>query len=140
MTIGQLAREAGIRPSAIRYYESLRLLPSPARRSGRRDYTDGAIAHLAIVQFALATGFTLRETRQLVSGFSAGTTAGARWRALAEVKLQEMETLIAQAEAMKSLLKNISGCRCETLVQCGQALHRGRLKWARINRGQGSRE
>ena len=39
--------------------------------------------------------------------------------------------LIAQAEAMKALLKNISGCRCETLVQCGHALHRGRLKWAR---------
>jgi MerR family redox-sensitive transcriptional activator SoxR len=131
MTIGELAREAGIRPSAIRYYESLRLLPPPARRSGRRDYTDGAVAHLAIVQFALATGFTLRETRQLVSGFSAGTTAGARWRALADVKLREMETLIAQAEAMKALLKSISGCRCETLLQCGHALHRGRLKWAR---------
>src|ERR1700736_1360228 len=139
MTIGQLAREAGIRPSAIRYYESLRLLPSPARRSGRRDYTDGAIAHLAIVQFALATGFTLRETRQLVSGFSAGTTAGARGRAPGGGQVEGKETLIAQAEAMKSLLKNISGCRCETLVQCGQALHRGRVKWARINRGQGSR-
>src|SRR5260370_26496278 len=78
MTIGQLGREAGIRPSAIRYYERLGLLPAPERRSGRRDYTDGAVAHLAVVQFALATGFTLRETRQLVRGFSAGTPASTR--------------------------------------------------------------
>jgi len=129
MTIGQLAREAGIRPSAIRYYESLGLLQAPERRSGRREYTDSAVAHLAVVQFALATGFTLRETRQLVRGFSAGTTAGARWRALADVKLREMETLIAQAEAMKGLLSRISRCRCETLAECGRALARTRQTW-----------
>src|SRR6478735_12114358 len=114
MTIGQLAREGGIRPSAVRYYESLGLLPAPERRSGRREYTDGAVAHLAVVQFALATGFTLRETRQLVRGFASGTTAGARWRALAEVKLREIDTLIAQAEAMKELLTRMSRCQCET--------------------------
>jgi MerR family redox-sensitive transcriptional activator SoxR len=90
MTIGQLAREAGIRPSAVRYYESLGLLTAPERRSGRREYTDSAVAHLAVVQFALATGFTLREARQLVRGFAAGTTAGARWRALAEIKLRDI--------------------------------------------------
>lgn len=129
VTIGQLAREAGIRPSAVRYYESLGLLPEPARRSGRRDYTDGAVAHLAVVQFALATGFTLRETRQLVRGFASGTTAGARWRALAEVKLREIDTLIAQAEAMKELLTRMSRCQCETLLQCGRGLARTRENW-----------
>lgn len=129
MTIGQLAREAGIRPSAVRYYESLGLLPAPERRSGRREYTDGAVAHLAVVQFALATGFTLREVRQLVRGFSAGTSAGARWRALAEFKFHEMERLIGQAEAMKGLLSRISRCRCETLAECGRALARTRSTW-----------
>ena len=129
MTIGQLAREGGIRPSAVRYYESLGLLPAPERRSGRREYTDSAVAHLAVVQFALATGFTLREARQLVRGFGAGTTPGARWRALAEIKLREMETLIAQAEAMKGLLTRISRCQCETLVQCGRSLARTRQSW-----------
>jgi MerR family redox-sensitive transcriptional activator SoxR len=129
MTIGQLGREAGIRPSAIRYYERLGLLPAPERRSGRRDYTDSAVAHLAVVQFALATGFTLRETRQLVRGFSAGTPASTRWRALAEVKLRDIDTLIAQAEAMKGLLGRISGCRCETLDECGRGLARVRQTW-----------
>ena len=119
MTIGELAREAGLRPSAVRYYESLGLLPVPDRRSGRRVYTDAA----------LATGFTLRETRQLVRGFSAGTKAGDRWRALAEVKLREMEKLIAQAEAMRGLLLKVSRCRCETLVECGGALARTRQNW-----------
>jgi MerR family transcriptional regulator, redox-sensitive transcriptional activator SoxR len=130
MTIGELAREAGLRPSAVRYYEGLGLLPIPERRSGRRVYTDGAVAHLAVVQFALATGFTIRETRQLVRGFSAGTKAGDRWRALAGVKLLEIERLIAQAEAMRELLTRVSRCRCETLVECGRALARVRQNWS----------
>jgi MerR family transcriptional regulator, redox-sensitive transcriptional activator SoxR len=138
MTIGELAREAGIRPSAVRYYESLGLLPVPERRSGRRVYTDAAVAHLAVVQFALATGFTLRETRQLVRGFSAGTKAGDRWRALAEVKLREMEKLIAQAEAMRGLLTKVSRCRCETLVECGHALAQARQNWSAPRRSRRS--
>ena len=63
MTIGSLARKAGVRPSAVRYYERMGLLPAPLRRSGRRDYDPDAVAQLAVVRFALSTGFTLRETR-----------------------------------------------------------------------------
>ena len=72
MTIGALAKEAGLRPSAIRYYERRGLLPPPIRRSGRRDYDPDAVAQLAIVQFALSTGFTVREAKQLVAEWAAG--------------------------------------------------------------------
>jgi DNA-binding transcriptional MerR regulator len=113
------------------------VLPTPERRSGRREYTDSAVAHLAVVQFALATGFTLRETRQLVRGFSAGTPVSTRWRALAEVKLRDIETLVAQAEAMKGLLGRISRCRCETLDECGRGLARVRQTW--FNTGKARR-
>jgi len=58
VTIGSLARQAGVRPSAIRYYERLGLLPPPPRHGGRRSYDSDAVARLALVQFALATGFT----------------------------------------------------------------------------------
>jgi MerR family regulatory protein len=35
LTIGELARRAGVSASALRYYEELGLLPAPARISGR---------------------------------------------------------------------------------------------------------
>ena len=66
MTIGELSRRAGLRPSAVRYYEELGLVPAPPRRSGRRDYGTDAVANLAVVRFARECGFTLAETRQLV--------------------------------------------------------------------------
>lgn len=131
MTIGALARQANLRPSAIRYYERLGLLPAPPRRSGRRDYGPDAVAHLAVVQFALSTGFTLRDARQLVRGFPPATAAGPRWRALAAAKLQEIDALIARATAMKALLRRISSnCSCGTLAGCGRRLARNRAQWA----------
>ena len=38
LTIGQVARRAGLKTSAIRYYESVGLLPEPERESGQRRY------------------------------------------------------------------------------------------------------
>src|SRR5262245_58336165 len=120
MTVGQLAKHVGVRPSAVRYYERVGLIPRPPRRSGRRDYGPEALSHLAVVQVARECGFTLAETRQLVRGFAPRVAASARWRALADAKVQELDALIARAEAMKGLLARISACKCETLDECGR--------------------
>jgi MerR family transcriptional regulator, redox-sensitive transcriptional activator SoxR len=131
MTIGSLARQAGVRPSAVRYYERLGLLPEPLRRGGRRDYDLDAVAQLAVVQFALSTGFTLRDTRNLVRGFPPATAASARWRALAATRIQELDEQIARAATMKALLQRISAnCTCDTLTQCGRGLARSRERWS----------
>jgi MerR family transcriptional regulator, redox-sensitive transcriptional activator SoxR len=126
MTVGTLARQAGLRPSAVRYYERVGVLPAPPRRSGRRDYGPDALGQLAVVQFARACGFTLTETRQLVRGFSPATAASVRWKTLAAAKQREMDTIIDRAKTMKGLLDRISACRCETLAQCGEGLLRRR--------------
>ncbi len=42
MKIGELARRAGLNPSAIRYYERRGLLAAPYRTSGQRRYPDEA--------------------------------------------------------------------------------------------------
>lgn len=130
MTIGSLAQQAGVRRSAIRYDERLGLLPAPHRRSGRRDYDPDAVAELAVVQFAVSTGFTLREAKQLVRGFSPGTAAGPRWRALSAAKRRDLDARIARAVAMKALRQRITtNCRCDTLIECGRALARSRAGW-----------
>ena len=72
LTIGEVARRAGVRASAIRYYEEAGLLPAPERVGGKRRYDEGILRRLAIIGGAKRAGFTLREIR--------GTTlAGARF-------------------------------------------------------------
>src|SRR6185369_720930 len=112
ITIGELAIRAGVATSAIRYYEEIGLLPRPSRVSGRRVFDERAIDRLLIITFAKEAGFSLREIRQLFSGFAKATPAGARWHKLATAKLADLEALSARLETMKQLLRKALQCGC----------------------------
>src|SRR5262249_3006977 len=68
MPIGEVPRQAGLRPPAIRYYERIGLLPAPERSSGRRRYGPDVLARLTVIRFARGNGFTVREIRDLLGG------------------------------------------------------------------------
>ncbi|MGH7499232.1 MAG: MerR family transcriptional regulator [Gemmatimonadales bacterium] len=121
MRIGELARRAGISPSAVRYYERVGLLPKPARANGRRIYAADALSRLAVILHARNIGFSITETRQLVSMFPSAAPS-ARWKVLAAAKLEAMDALIAHAQAMKTMLRLISRCRCDSWEECGSGL------------------
>ena len=116
--IGELARRAGLATSAIRYYESIGLIPEAPRESGRRRYDADALERLGFIDLARRAGFTLAEVRTLCTGFSPDTPPSARWRTLAERKLPEIEAQIARAEAMKRVLEEGMECGCLSLEDC----------------------
>jgi MerR family redox-sensitive transcriptional activator SoxR len=118
LTIGEVARRAGVRASAIRYYERIGLLPEPTRVSGQRRYDETVLKRLAIVDVAQRAGLRLEEARMLLDGFSPTTPPGARWRALARRKLPEIETLIARAMTMKQVLERGAECQCVSFDDC----------------------
>ncbi len=122
LTITAVARRAGLRTSAIRYYESVGLLPTPGRVSGRRRYDPDVLPRLALIAAAQQMGFTIAEIGTLMHGFDADTPASARWQVLAAKKLIEVEALIARAEGMKQLLGEALRCGCLTLDACARAL------------------
>ncbi|HEV3037671.1 MAG TPA: MerR family transcriptional regulator [Candidatus Angelobacter sp.] len=123
LTISEVARRIGLRPSAIRYYETIGLLPRAARMSGQRRYDATALYRLAIIQQARQLGFTLTEIRHLFFGFRNVTRASERWRTLSQRKLEELDRLIDGIQAVRGLLKKImANCRCDTLDQCGKGI------------------
>ncbi len=123
LTISEVARRAGLRPSAIRYYESIKLLPAPRRVSGRRRYDGSVLQRLAVIQLAQQAGFTIGEITGLFADFMPDTPAWERWQALATQKLAEVNALIQRAQQMKRLLEEgLLQCRCLTLEECGGLL------------------
>jgi MerR family transcriptional regulator, redox-sensitive transcriptional activator SoxR len=123
LTIGEVAERAGIRASAIRYYESVEILPAPQRINGRRRYDFRVFDRLAVIQIAQQAGFTVAEIRTLFNGFTSETPASARWEALARQKLVEVDALMRRVQAMKGILEEILlRCRCLTLDECAQCL------------------
>ncbi len=121
--IGEVARRVGIRASAIRYYESVEVLPAPERINGRRRYDARVFDRLAVIQMAQQAGFTVAELRTLFNGFTTETTASARWEVLARQKLVEVDALMRRVQAMRGILEEILlRCRCLTLDECAQCI------------------
>ncbi len=108
LTIGRVARAAGVAIDTIRYYEREGLLPAPARRlSGYRDYTPDAVARLRFIRRAKALGFTLPEIRELLA-LSTDRERGVRGvRQRAETRLVEIERRIRELKRVQRGLKNL---------------------------------
>ncbi len=123
LSISRVAREIGIRASAIRYYERIGILPAASRTSGQRRYDEAVLHRLALIQRARQTGFTLDEVRQLFFGFREGTAASKRWRKMSERKVVELELQVEQIQSMRQILRRMmQRCHCDTLDECGRAL------------------
>lgn len=120
ITIGEVARRAGVQASAIRYYEKIGLLPKTQRIGGQRRYDDGVLNYLKVIDVAKRAGFRMEEIRQLFHGFGKGTPAFRRWQSLARRKITEMDDLIARAQKMKRLLQKADRCKCFDLEDCGK--------------------
>ena len=118
LTIGEVARRAGLRTSAIRYYESIGVLPEPVREGGQRRYTDETVRRLRVIDVAKRAGFTLDQARVLLAAGESGSPAFERLRELAEHKLPEVDALIERAHAMRAWLQAATTCDCATLDVC----------------------
>ena len=117
LTIGEIARRAGVRASRIRYYESIGvLLPAADRVSGKRRYTPAVLRRLTVITAAQRIGFTLEEIAALLG--PGRRPAHERLRVLAIDKLPEIDQLIQRALTVRELLVTCAVCDCESLDQC----------------------
>lgn len=119
MSICEVARRTGVRPSALRYYESMGILPPPRRVSGQRRYDAGILRQVRFIQCAQRAGLSLAEIKLLRDSSTTETSYSEHLQELARRKLEEVEALITQAQTMKRMLEKGLNCRCFTLEDCG---------------------
>ena len=118
LTISEVAKRAGIRASAIRYYESIQLLPQPQRIGGRRRYNPDVLRRISFIQVAQAAGLTIAEIQTLINELDNDMPLSERWQALAHQKLVEVDALMRKVQGMKMILVNGLNCRCSNLEEC----------------------
>ena len=120
LTIGRLARRAGVGIDTVRFYERARLLPAPSRTpSGYRSYREDDVARLRFIRRAKALGFSLEEISELLA-LSAGKGGRGTVKALADRRLRDLEQKIRELSAMRDALAHyahrcsgtgpVSGC------------------------------
>lgn len=112
MTIGQVAKKAGVNIETIRYYERRGLIPEPKRReSGYRQYTDEAVRRIRFIKRVQKLGFSLKEIAELLSLRVSPSTTCAEIKSKVESKIAEIDAKIRALRQMKKALKDLSD-RC----------------------------
>ncbi len=115
LTIGELARRTRLAPSALRYYEELGLLAPAGRVSGRRRYRPSAVEMVGMILLLRDVGFSLGETRTLMTSRADSPTA---WRELVRRKVGELDEQIAKAGVARVALDHALRCRQQDLLEC----------------------
>jgi MerR family redox-sensitive transcriptional activator SoxR len=118
LTIGALAERTGKRPSSIRYYEQIGLLPKPVRVGGRRVYDASTIRTLAVIETGQRAGLSLDEIRSLLAASPDDRQTIDRLRDMAERKLPEITALIERSELVRRWLECAARCECPNLDEC----------------------
>jgi DNA-binding transcriptional MerR regulator len=113
--IGEMARRTGVATSALRYYERIGLLPRGAPGGPRRQYPAVCLERVALIRLYQSAGFTLAEIGRLLAATGRGRPA---WNHLAEQKVAELDTRIADAQRAKELIKHALECKHRDLLAC----------------------
>jgi MerR family mercuric resistance operon transcriptional regulator len=113
LTIGQVARLAGVGVETVRFYERSGLLKQPERKaSGYRKYGDDVIARLRFVAAAKDLGFSLKEIKELLDLRVGPDATCSDVRDKAQAKIAEVEEKISTLQRMKkSLVEITKACR-----------------------------
>jgi MerR family transcriptional regulator, redox-sensitive transcriptional activator SoxR len=118
LTIGEVAQYAGVQTSAIRYYESVGLLPPPKRVNGHRRYDLRVLKRLGLIQLLREANFGIRELQVLFSGLNQDVPALPQWKSLAIEKIAELEALIKKTQATKAWLAEALQRECKGVEDC----------------------
>ena len=125
LTIGEVARRAGVATSSIRYYERIELLPKPERVGGQRRYGTEVLGKLGFIGVAQSAGFKLSEIKELIHGVDSSDGMAEQMRTLSARKLDEVEALLERTRAMKGWLEVAKECGCATPEECALFADKG---------------
>ncbi|HEX4330654.1 MAG TPA: MerR family transcriptional regulator [Usitatibacter sp.] len=122
--ISTVARQFGLRASALRYYERIGILSRASISGGKRHYDAAGLNRIAIIQLARSAGFSLADIRELFTGYAQSVPASRRWREITERKQAQLEDTARRIRGMQLLLSKMGRCGCDGLDLCGARIRK----------------
>jgi MerR family redox-sensitive transcriptional activator SoxR len=106
LTIGELARRAGVNPSAVRFYERRGLLRADTRRSGQRRFRTETLRRLVFIGMLQDAGLSLDD----IDGILRARTVR-EWKSIARERLAALDDEIAHLQLAREYLAGALLCR-----------------------------
>ena len=120
LSIGEAARQSGVRVNTIRFYEDRGLLPQAPRTAGnRRVYDAGAVRMLRFIRHARALGFGLEAIGDLLALQGTPGAASTAANSIARKQLRDVEARLVPLSALRDELRRMTeGCAGGAVAQC----------------------
>lgn len=134
LSIGELARRAGVSVSAIRFYEHNGLLCALRSSGNQRRFLRADIRRVAFIRIAQRLGMTLAEIQVEMDSLPGNRTPNAAdWNRIATHLDDRIRQQIAVLERTRERLGGCIGCGCLSLERC--ALYNAQDRAARLGAG-----
>ena len=129
LSIGELARHAGVSADTLRHYERKGVLARPPRgANGYRRYPEETVARVQLVRRALAVGFTLDELARVLRSRDRGGIPCREVRRLAAAKLDEIEVRVRELVVLRDELRATLGAWDTRLAKTSPGRRAGLLE------------
>ncbi|MEM7782902.1 MAG: MerR family transcriptional regulator [Planctomycetota bacterium] len=108
ITIGKLAKAAGVGVETVRFYQRKGLLETPQRTSGFRKYTESDIRKIKFIKRVQELGFTLKDAEDLLGLAVCSSETRPRLRQVCNDKIDQIQSKIADLNRMVEMLHQFS--------------------------------
>ncbi len=106
LTIGEVARRAGVATSTVRYYERRGLLAADARQSGQRRFRPDTLRRLVFIGMLQDAGLSLDDVAGVL-----GAGSMAEWKEIGARRLEALDAEIRELRRARAYLSGALLCR-----------------------------
>ncbi len=119
MNISEVAKRSELPVKTVRYYDEIGLVVAHRAENGYRSYDESMLNMLRFLQRSRSLGFSIEDCRNLLSLYQDTHRASADVKRLAEARIQDIESKIAELESLKTTLKSLTkACRGNNRPDC----------------------
>ncbi|WP_424809744.1 redox-sensitive transcriptional activator SoxR [Rhodococcus sp. 27YEA15] len=119
LSIGEVAARTGVAVSAVRYYETLGLVPAERTAGNMRKFPRHAIRRVSLIQVAVRFGISLAEVGEVFASLPEGRTPTKKdWSKISTQWNQRLEDRKQAIARMQEELTGCIGCGCLSLMTC----------------------
>lgn len=122
LSVGEVARRAGVAVSALHFYERKGLIHSLRTAGNQRRYGSDVLRRIAVIRVAQRVGIPLEAVRQALASLPEGRTPSPEdWAGLSARWRQDLDDRIAQLTNLRDRLGDCIGCGCLSMTACALA-------------------
>jgi len=119
LSIGEVAERTGVSVSALRFYETERMVAPTRSAGGQRRFPRDALRRIAFIRVAQRVGLTLDEIRAALATLpEQRTPTAADWARLSRAWKAHLDERIRLLEGLRDELSSCIGCGCLSLQAC----------------------